>query len=167
MLNRFETLAEENPNVAEQMAKTCALMQGSVPDFSRVELLSRRIVRGTENNGWYRQFVLTKALVDYRCGRFEQAVQEVQRFAPKASGSQWDASAFALLAMVHHRLDQADPARASLDSARAIIANKAQDTIVRDFPIDWIHCQILCREAEALLGAKDPKSPPPTSQPHS
>ncbi len=44
---------------------------------------------------------------------------------PRAGDTQWSASAFAILAMAHHRLGHADEAHASLGAARRILAKKA------------------------------------------
>jgi hypothetical protein len=137
--------------VAEWTVKVCALAPDSVPDFSRVERLAERIVTGTEKNTWYRNFVLAKAVADYRAGRHEQAVDRLEWFAPQATGTHWDATAFAGLALARHRLGRPDQARASLKSARAIIANKPQGAMDGPYWFDWMHCEILCREAEQAL----------------
>ena len=54
--------------------------------------------------------------------------------------------------MAHHRLGHADQARVSLDSARAIIAKKPPDWMRSADLLDWLHCEILCREADELIG---------------
>ena len=62
--------------------------------------------------------------------------------------------------MAHHQLGHHDEARASLDSARAIIANKPPDALSGAFWFDWLHCEILCREAETLVRVKCQLCPP-------
>jgi tetratricopeptide (TPR) repeat protein len=151
LLGRFEKVAAEKPEVAEQTAKTCALAPDSVPDFSRVERLAQRSVTGTAKHPWHRNFILAKGLADYRGGHDEQAIEWLQRFAPKADGTHFDSSAFAALGLAHHRLGHADQARASTDSARAIIAKKPRDAMHQADWFDWLHCEILCREAEQTL----------------
>jgi tetratricopeptide (TPR) repeat protein len=149
MLERFEK--REDPQVADIIAKSCALAPDSVPDFARVERLAERCVTGTEGHRFRRWFVLTKGLTDYRAGRHEQAIEWLERFAPRARGTHSDATAFAALAMAHHRLGHAKEARASLDAARAVVAKMQPDAGSPDGWRDWLHCEILCREAEQVL----------------
>jgi tetratricopeptide (TPR) repeat protein/tRNA A-37 threonylcarbamoyl transferase component Bud32 len=150
MLDRFEKRAETVPQAAEINAKTCALMPRSVPDFSRVERLADRLMSEKEHT-YFRHFVLTKGLVDHRAGRHTQAVESLHRYGPNAGGTHWDATAFAALAMAQHGLDDHDQARSALGAARAIIAAKPADGMSGPYWFDWLHCEILCREAEQLL----------------
>lgn len=151
MLDRADKLAAKHPNVYEWTAKTCALSPDSVPDFSRVERLAQRGVTGTENHPWRRNFVLTKALTDYRSGHFEEAVGWFEQFAPNAGGEHFDATAFAGLALAHHQLGRREQSQESLAAARNIIANKPLDAMSGAFWFDWLHSEILFREAEALM----------------
>jgi serine/threonine protein kinase len=151
LLDRSEKVAANNPNVADWAAKTCALAADSVSDFSRVERLAQRIVTGTENHAWRRNFFLAKALTDYRSGRHQEAIEWLEKFAPQTNGEHFDATAFAALALAHHQLGHHDEARASLDAARTIIANKPPDALSIAFWFDWLHCEILFREAEMLV----------------
>ncbi|HEV3298221.1 MAG TPA: protein kinase [Planctomycetaceae bacterium] len=154
MLERFQET--QAPNVAERTAKTCLLLPDAVPDFDRVQKLADRVVSGTEKHGDYRWFVFVKGLAEYRAGRHAEAVKWLERFGAHADGAHVDASAFAVLAMAQHRLGQKEQAHAALHSAQAI--EKMPDPSVgRLFGGDWqngLHCQILLREAEALLTNK-------------
>ena len=151
MLDRFEKLAADEPRTASIIAKACALAPGSVTDFSRPERLAERCVTGTETHDHRRWFMQAKVLTDYRAGRDEQAIDWLKRFAPKPDGTHWDGTAFAVQAMVRHRLGHADEARASLHAARAILAKKPPDAMHGWSWRDWLHCEILLREAEQLL----------------
>jgi tetratricopeptide (TPR) repeat protein len=153
MLDRFEKRAETVPQIAEITAKTCSLVPQAVPDVSRVERLVDRMMSETEHT-YFRHFILAKGLVDYRAGRHEQAVEALQRYAPNTGGTHWDATAFAALAMAQHRNGDAPQARASLDAARAIIGRKPPDAMRGDYWFDWLHCEILLREAEQLLAER-------------
>jgi len=154
MLDRFEKLAAEKPEIAEPTARTCALIPDAVADFARVERLAERCIAGTEQHSYRRYFVLAKGLTDYRAGRHEQALEWLRRFAPSPDGTHSDATGFAVLAMAHHQLGHADQARASFDSARAIVGRKPQN-ITRDGPwLEWLHFEILCREAEQTLSRR-------------
>jgi hypothetical protein len=146
------------PEIADRTAKTCLLLPDAVPDFERVQKLADRAVTGTEKQGNYRWFVFSKGLAEYRAGRHAEAVKWLERFGPHADGAHVEASAFAVLAMAQHRLGQKEQARAALHSGQVIFAEKMPDPAAgRPFDgmwPDWLQCQILLREAEALLSAK-------------
>ncbi|HEV8071946.1 MAG TPA: tetratricopeptide repeat protein, partial [Planctomycetaceae bacterium] len=156
MLERFEDT--QAPEIAERTAKTCLLLSDAVLDIDRVQKLAIRAATGTEKHGSYRWFVFVKGLAEYRAGRPAEAVNWLNRFEPHADGAHIDATAFAVLAMAQHRLGQKEKARAALHSAQAIFAEKMPDPGAgRPFDgmwADWLHCQILLREAEALLTNK-------------
>jgi len=165
MLERFHgTQALE---IADRTAKTCLLAPDAVPDFNRVQKLADRIVTGTEKQGDYRWFTFVKGLAEYRAGRPAEAVKWLERLGPGADGAQIDASVFAVLAMAQHRLGQEEKARTALHSGLAIVAEKMPDPAAgRPFEgmwQDWLHCQILLREAEALFGKKVSSSPRSTN----
>jgi tetratricopeptide (TPR) repeat protein len=145
---------------AEQTAKTCALAPGAVADFSRVEWLAQRSVTGTEEHQFRRWFILAKGLTDYRGAHYAAAIEWLERFAPKDDGAHSDGTAFAALAMAHYRLGHADQGRASLNSARHIIAKKPPDWKRGTNWMDWLHCETLSREAEELIGPASPPEPP-------
>ncbi len=84
---------------------------------------------------------------------------------PDAHAAHLDASAFAVLAMAQHRLGQQEKARAALRSGHAIVGEKMPDPAAgRPFDgmwQDWLHSQILLREAEALLKPPQQKADKP------
>ncbi|HEV8069049.1 MAG TPA: hypothetical protein VGP76_15030, partial [Planctomycetaceae bacterium] len=165
MLERFQDT--QVPEIADRTAKTCLLLPDAVPDFDRAQKLADRAVTGTEKQGNYRWFVFSKGLAEYRAGRHAEAVKWLERFGPHADGAHVEASAFAVLAMAQHRLGQKEKARTALKGARAIFAEKMPDPAAsRPFDgmwADWLHCQILIREAEALFGKKMSSSLPSTN----
>jgi tetratricopeptide (TPR) repeat protein len=141
--------------IADRTAKTCLLAPDAVPDLDRVQKLADLAVTGTEKQGDYRWFTFVKGLAEYRASRHAEAVKWLERSGPNADGAQIDASAFAVLAMAQHRLGQKKQARAALHNGQAIVAEKMPDPAAgRPFEgmwQDWLHCQILLREAEALV----------------
>jgi tetratricopeptide (TPR) repeat protein len=150
MLDRFEK--SDSPMTAERTAKTCALAPGAVADFARVERVAERCITGTEEHRLRRWFILAKGLTEYRAGHHEQAIEWLQQFAPKPGGVHADATAFAALAMSHHQLRRPKEAHASLDAARAIMAKKRPPVSASpDGWHDWLHSEILFREAEQML----------------
>jgi Flp pilus assembly protein TadD len=144
--------------MAERTAKVCTLAPGAVADFGVVERLAQVAVTGTEQHSYYHYFVLAKGLTEDRAGRHAEAVQWLERFAPKADrGYDFDAIAFAALAMAQHRLGRTDEAKESLAKAQAIVARNIPDRSEgRPFRAgnwhDWLHAEILVREAEGLVG---------------
>jgi Tfp pilus assembly protein PilF len=153
VLKRFA--GTDDPRAADLTAKTCLLLPDSASDRGRVLKLADRAVTGSEKHPLFRWFVLDKGLADYRAGRYTATVERVRQFAPNANGRHADATAFAVLAMAQHRLGQSQEASAALTKARAILAKYMPDPARgRPFADDWhswLHSQILCREAEALL----------------
>jgi hypothetical protein len=134
-----------------------------VPDLNRVQKLADLAVTGTKD----RWFLFVKGLAEYRAGQHAEAVKWLERLGPDAHGAQIDASGFAVLARAQHRLGQKKQARAALHSGQAIVAEKMPDPAAgRPFEgmwQDWLHCQILLREAEALFGKKVSSSPRSTN----
>jgi serine/threonine protein kinase/Tfp pilus assembly protein PilF len=155
MLERFADT--DQPQLAERMAKACSLLPDALDaaDADRVQKLALRAVTGTENDPLYYWFVLAKGLADYRAGRHAEAVKWLERYPPNADGAYWDATKFAVLAMAQHSLGRATQAQASLARAQRIIAKMPDPAKGPPFAAgdwhDWIHAQVLCREAEALL----------------
>jgi hypothetical protein len=93
-------------------------------------------------------------LADYRAGRHAEAIRWTERFPLKADGVHWDATKFAVLAMAQHRLGRAEGARACLVRAERILAKMPDPAKGQPLEVgwqDWLHAQVLCREAEALL----------------
>jgi serine/threonine protein kinase/Flp pilus assembly protein TadD len=151
MLDRFEKASEDKPELAKYIVTACGMAPGSVSDFSRVERLALRCVTGTENHAQRRWFLHAKALTDYRSGRNEEAIEWLRRFTPRANGSQLDAGTFAVLAMAHHQVGHVKEAQAALDAARAIVAKEPKDVMRGSGLREWLHAELLYREAERLL----------------
>lgn len=155
---------------AAQIALMCTLAPNAVPDFSQVEKLAEFCVKGTEMHPARHYFIQVKALTELRAGRHEQAAKWLRRRELYADGNHYDAAGFAALAMAQHGLSQTNEALKSqavrsLDRAKAILARDMPDP-AKGKPFryfDWHHwltAQILCREAEPLLGDKEPTSLP-------
>jgi tetratricopeptide (TPR) repeat protein len=151
--------------IADRTAKTCLLAPAAVPDLDRVQKLADSVVTGTEKQGNYRWFTFVKGLAEYRAGRFAESVKWLERLGPDARGDQIDASGFAVRAMAQHRLGQKEKARTALHSGQVIVAEKMPNPAAGQ-PFDgmwqdWLHCQILLREAEALLKPQQQKEGKP------
>jgi eukaryotic-like serine/threonine-protein kinase len=151
MLDRFENVSEEKPEIAVGVAMVCSLEPGSVPEASRVARLAQRCVAGMCKDSDRRWSLLAMALTEYRAGHHQQAIEWLNRFAPRANGTDCDGGGFAILAMAHYQLGQADAARTSLDAVRAILAKRPKDAMPDWGWRDWLHAQLLSREAEEIL----------------
>src|SRR5262249_44283791 len=142
--------------VAERIAKT--LLLGLEPGrfLEPAEKLAARAMSGTENHSFRWYFMQADALAAVRAGRYSDAVALLERLRPRAGRSCNDATAFAILAMAHARLGQFEAARGALGNAQATVAQlmpvPAQGRPFDDSWHDWLVCQLLCREAEGLLG---------------
>jgi serine/threonine protein kinase/Flp pilus assembly protein TadD len=155
LVNRFGDT--DDPVSAERTAKACLLLPDalSAADSERVQKLAARAVTGTERHGFYGYFVMAKGLADYRAGRHADAVKGMERFPANAKGGHWDAIKFAVLAMAYQRLGRIEEAEAALAKAKAIVAKMPNPFQGRPFGgdwNDWIHAQVLCREAENDTG---------------
>ncbi len=140
---------------AERTAKACAIAPGFGGEAQKVIELANVAVTETEADPAHNWFEVTKALVDYRAGRFGPAARMIVQSAPSNEGIHRDALAFSILAMAQYRLGQIDEAKIALANARHIIAAKLPDTdngqTFNDDWHDWLHAQLLYREANELL----------------
>jgi tetratricopeptide (TPR) repeat protein len=147
--------ARTNNNLRECAAKACALAPGFGGDPEQVMKPIDITLVGTEADPLRKWFEITKALVDYRAGRFGPAADRIAGSAPSGQDLHRDALRFSILAMAKHRLGKDAEARTALASAQRIIATKMPkpekgETFGDDW-LDWLHAQILCREAEQVL----------------
>jgi tetratricopeptide (TPR) repeat protein len=152
MLERFGM--SDDRNFIDRTAKVC-LLAAADENRDRAIALADQNILGTEKHPDYRWFVLAKGLADYRAGRNADAVEQLEQFAPDAGGGHSDATGFAVLAMAKHGLQQLDQARNALASARAILSNTMPNP-ANGQPFgndwnDWLHSQILFREAAEMV----------------
>src|SRR6185437_7763278 len=137
MFQRFGD--SEDPVTADRTARACLLLPDAVSpaDYDRVQKLAERAVTGTEKHVWYLFFVQTKALADYRAGRYAEAVKCLEKYAPKANGNPEDASMFAIQSMALHRLGRTEEAGAALAKAKALV-NNTDPAPGRPWGRDWL-----------------------------
>jgi serine/threonine protein kinase len=154
MLERFGQAAE--PEIAERTAKMCLLAPDSAGENHRAQELARHAVTGTEKHPSYAYFLMAKGLAEFRAGRYPEVVERLNSFTQTSESWSFEASALAILAMAQARLGKPDPARAALEKSQAILKLRKPPPDQRwtDNWHDWLHAQILCREAEHLLKLK-------------
>jgi serine/threonine protein kinase/WD40 repeat protein/tetratricopeptide (TPR) repeat protein len=160
MLARFGQ-SDMPVEIADRVAKTCLLTSNAVDDEAHVQRLVERAITGTNEHRFYRWFLLTKGLAEYRAGRHAEAIEWLTRFGPREDGVHSNATAFALLAMAQFRLGRTNESLAALESAQKIITHsmpkpeKGQPFDNVNNWLDWLHPQLLCREAVELLGIRE------------
>lgn len=157
MFGAFEKSVE--PADADRTAKAILLAPESAEWLGRARALAKRATTGTESHQFYRLFMLSKALAEYRGGEYAAAAATVRDgYKPSATGGHFDASTLAVLAMALHREGKAAEAKAALATARAIVAARMPDPEKgRPFDpaggwCDWLQAGMLVREAEGALG---------------
>jgi len=159
MLEQFGQTKDEE--IAERTAMTCMLAPDAI-DLKLVESLAELAITRTEKHKNYRFFTRAKGLAELRAGRPAEAIRWFNRFRPAVSDGPFGAGVFAALAMAHQGQGNPDDARAALEKAKTIIKeqmpNPAQG---RPFDAwhDWLHADILLREAEVLLKKNETTAP--------
>jgi WD40 repeat protein/formylglycine-generating enzyme required for sulfatase activity/tetratricopeptide (TPR) repeat protein/tRNA A-37 threonylcarbamoyl transferase component Bud32 len=153
MLKRFHDTKAHY--AADYTAKTCLLLPDAVPDLGPVLELARRPLAGTEKDVAYPWFLICKALAEYRAGRFDAAVEGLNHAAPNPKGGSLDATAYVILALAEHRRGRPAEARQALVRAQVIQAQSwvrvgGGQPLSGDWD-NWLRCEALRREAEALV----------------
>jgi serine/threonine-protein kinase len=161
MLDRFGQTSAAVPAYCTALA--CLLQPEAVPDLKPVLELAEYAVTDTEGRPLYRFYLLTRALADYREGQYARVGERLKTCPPRPDGDVADAWAFLCLSLAHHRLDQATEARQELARARALIERSwPRFDRGEQFPSntwqEWLVCQFLRREAEALIEGKKIKT---------
>jgi tetratricopeptide (TPR) repeat protein/serine/threonine protein kinase len=143
LLKRFGETTD--PVVAERTARACLLLPASGEELEQAAALADRAVTLGKDHQYYAFFMATKALAEYRLGRFEIALDWGQKAGARGV---WTPTHL-VLAMAHHQLEHPEEARRSLDEAVKTYDWKS---------VEWrgIICP-LRREAEDVLKIK--KSP--------
>jgi len=151
MLDEFGQTKDEV--IAERTAMMCMLAPDAV-DLKLVSSLAELAITRTEKHESYRFFTRAKGLAELRAGRAAEAVRWFERFHPMASGSPFDAGVFAALAMAHQALGNPGDAQAALGKAKSIVSEKMPSP-AKGLPFDawhdWLHADMLLREADATL----------------
>jgi tetratricopeptide (TPR) repeat protein len=160
LLERFADTADAS--IAHRVALDCLLRPGAVSDLKLPTQLAAWAVEGAPRDAWH---LLTLGAAQYRTGRHGEAIERLQEALEAARANpDWYRYASVLsrlfLAMTYHSAGQAERAREWLDQAVYVIDF--------DFPRaggkplgggwhDWIMCQVIRREAEALISGQSKK----------
>jgi tetratricopeptide (TPR) repeat protein len=148
-LERFSGSAD--PEILYFVARTCALAPSAVPDPGQPVNLAEKAVAARPKLSWY---LHTLGIAYYRAGQFEEAVRSFTE-SMEADPAWCHVLDWLPLAMAHYRLGHAEEARQWLDKAMELIdqtpRNAEGPPAVGSSLTDQLECQLLLREAQALL----------------
>jgi serine/threonine protein kinase len=157
MLARFGHT--DNPPWANATAKACLLAPAAVSDLGPILQLAERDF--PEQNLFYCYNVLVKGMVEYRAGHFDHAIDRLNQTLSLGREPRYcnprslSGTAYAFLAMAHHRLGRVAEARQALDQATQLVEqpyskidwNWSCERIWHD----WLIFYLARQEAEKLL----------------
>jgi serine/threonine protein kinase/tetratricopeptide (TPR) repeat protein len=156
--NREATLARfgatSDPLTAQRVAQGSLLLPLDTQALQTVDKLVEIALKGDTNYpGALFQF--TKALAEYRLGRFQQAAQWAKGAIDKMGSPSREAQAWSVQAMAEYGQNHLEAAGAAIAKANEIAETKlpklASDDLGPNFH-DWFIAHILLREASALIG---------------
>jgi serine/threonine protein kinase len=144
-----------NPVIAERMAKDCLILPDSGVDSEEINrMVNTALAAGAQHQYWtYFQFA--KALAELRQRRFSAADEWAQKVLADQRDPNRTVSAYMVLAMAQHHLNQLAESRATLGKGLQLA-----DAAVRgdQGPIwnDQLLAHILIKEAKSLIEAGSP-----------
>jgi tetratricopeptide (TPR) repeat protein len=153
MLARFgET---DVATIGERTAKVCLLTDLPVGEMSRLQRLADQALASNEDGSVLPWFALTKGLAEYRAGRFDSALQFMDK-AQSLNGGAAKATIDLIRAMAHQRLNDRERARELLEKAIVRMDKELAKPGVEPLSgaENWLICHVLRREAEQVVGAK-------------
>ena len=166
MLSRFGQSTDYI--LAERSVRACTILPGPVPP-ELARLLEVSMAGAPEG---YRSWpLLAKGMLDYRAGRYQDAVDALERslrtMPEAAPGARATAELFT--AMARHRLGRTTDARKDLDRAVMLIRERLPVATVQDLGpggVDnWLTAHTAHREAAALMGLPAPADASPGDKP--
>jgi tetratricopeptide (TPR) repeat protein len=163
MMDRYQD--DTDPLNLEKAAKVSLITDGPPDDVRRAARLADRAVTVGENSPYLVYLQVTKGIAEYREGHYDSAVKWLERAKPGDNQSVLKAMTGVFLALAYHRAGRPDDARRSLNEAQTLLDQRFPPNGPPDINRggewhDWLICQIVRREAEALLGVSQRATPP-------
>jgi tetratricopeptide (TPR) repeat protein len=173
MLSRFNGTGDAP--IANRVAKSCLLMPSALDaeDTVLAENLADKSVALTTDGGFWPWRSMTKALAEFRRGKFTHASVMIDLFLEQMSEAErsgalsggWDtceADSYFISAMTHSQLKEMEKARAALEKGRVIVRTKLPDLRGKDLGAAWwdvLMAYILMSEASTTVGPSTPAQP--------
>jgi serine/threonine-protein kinase len=145
LLERFGSTTD--PIVADRTAKACLLLAASGDELRQAAVLADRAWNVGPAHEWYAYFQFVKGLAEFRQGRFDSAVTQMNAVLDPNGPTAITVPARLVLAMIQQQRGHQQEARKSLAAAVAAFSWRVSKA---DHPDAWI-CHVLRREAEALI----------------
>jgi thioredoxin-like negative regulator of GroEL len=142
-----------NASTADVIAKDCLILASSGADLDSVAVLAETAVMRGKSDGPYTFYQLTKALADYRQGKFQDAIARASEVL-KDPFPYTQAEASAVLAMALFRTGRSEEARAALAKMQTVMREKLPASGSHDLGgdwKDWIIAHVLLDEARSLI----------------
>jgi WD40 repeat protein/serine/threonine protein kinase len=154
----------EDPKVLADTLLWGLLVGDSGVDPQALLRMADRCVTGTERHPGYRWMVLAKGMAEYRAGRAEQAVAPLRQTEPMVTLADHQAVLHFFLSMAYQRLNRADEAKSANQQALRYMEREF-GSLDRYQPgkgrwFGWLYCQVIRREAEAVLNGGKPAANP-------
>jgi tetratricopeptide (TPR) repeat protein len=147
-----------NAPTADVVAKDCLILPSSGVDLDSVAALAETAVTRGKGQTPYTFYLCTKALADYRQGKFPEAVARTLEIL-KDPFPYTQAEGSAVLAMAQFRLGRMEEARAALAKLEKVLRDDLPPLRSRDLGHDWkdwIIAHALLDEASTLIEGQTP-----------
>jgi serine/threonine protein kinase len=142
-----------NPSTADVVAKDCLILPSSGADLDTLATLAATAVTFGKGDRPYTFYLCTKALADYRQGKYQEAVRGTSVIL-KDPFPYTQAEGSAVLAMAQFRLGQTNEAHAALARLEKIVQEALPAPGSRDLGYDWrdwIIAHALLDESRSLI----------------
>lgn len=146
-----------DPVAAERVAKACLLVLPPPEELAQlVALADMAVTRGKDGKDykWFSYCLMARGMAAYRSGDWAATLDWCGRSRKRGSNIQdMVALNFLLEAMAHHKLGHAQPAGEALSEATRILDQHRNYLPGSGRPVwhDWLICDLIRKEAEALI----------------
>lgn len=142
---------------AHRVAKDCLMIPTEGEELRLAAELADRALSAAPQDAWSFQ---TKGMAEYRFGHYEQAIAWLSKAAD--GKDRWrDPECELFLAMACGKTGQPEKARAALERAVHLMDTslpRPGEGDMGQMAQDWVLCQLVHREAEALISGKPPST---------